>query len=63
MLAGDIVYYPINGLYIKYIVKMIDDDQIIVTTYKSKQLNWLSKSDVISAIEFKEKHKNEIIYE
>ena len=63
MHVGDIVFFPASGKYIKYVIKKIIDDDLLVIIYKSKQFNWLSLSDVIGLNDFLKIYKNEEIYE
>ena len=63
MCTGDIVFLPTNGGYLKYIIKKIIDDELIVKSIKSNKLNWLTKSDVLTLDEFKNKYNNEEIFE
>ena len=63
MQVGDIIFYPTREGYIKYIIKKIIDDDLFVTSYKSKQLNWLNISDVITFDDFIKIYKNEEIFE
>lgn len=62
MYIGEIVYLPIREGFVKYIVKKMVDDNILVISYKTRQLNWLSKSDVISLNKLKKIYNNEEIY-
>lgn len=63
MCVGDIVFLPTNGGYLKYIIKKIIDDEIIVVSCKSLQLNCLDKSEVIPFQEFINKYNYEQIFE
>lgn len=62
MYIGEIVYLPIREGFVKYIIKKIVDDNILVISYKTHQLNWLDKSDVISLNHLKRIYNNEEIY-
>lgn len=63
MQPGDIVFLPITNGYVKYIIKSIIDDTLIVTTPKSKQHNWINVSDVIPLEQIIYDYSNKIIYE
>lgn len=64
MCTGDIVYLPIQGGYVKYVVKgVFDDNELLVISYKTKQKNWLYNSDVLTSEEFSKRYDNEEIYE
>jgi hypothetical protein len=62
MHAGDIVFYPTQGGYIQYIIQKVINDTLVVTSYKTKQQNWVSKSDVIDVDDFINIYKHEKIY-
>ena len=52
MHIGDIVFLPFEGQYIKYKVKKIVGDEILVVSFKDNSLNWLNISDVINLEEY-----------
>lgn len=62
MYIGEIVYLPTREGFVKYIIKKIVDDGLLVISYKTHQLNWLDKSDVISLNQLKRIYNNEEIY-
>lgn len=62
MYIGEIVYLPIRDGFVKYSIKKIVDDNILVISCKTKQPNWLCKSDVISLNKLKKIYNNEEIY-
>ncbi len=62
MYVGEIVYLPIREGFVKYIIKKMVDDDILVISFKSKEPNWLNKSDVISLATLKKIYNNEEIY-
>ncbi len=63
MQVGDIVFYPTKEGYIKYIIKKIIGNDLFVTSYKSKQLNWLDISDIITFDDFTKIYKNEEVFD
>ena len=63
MYVGDIVFLPVEGGYIKYIIKKKVDNEILVKTYKSRMLNWLDVSQVLTFDDFINIYKNEEIFE
>ncbi len=62
MYVGEIVYLPIREGFVKYVIKKMVDDDILVISFKSKEPNWLNKSDVISLATLKKIYNNEEIY-
>ena len=60
---NDIVYYKWRDCYIKYYVKKIIDDLIIVNQFKSKVHNCLDKNDVLTETEMQINYNGETIYE
>lgn len=64
MYVGDIVYLPVQGGFIKYVVKKIFDNmELLVITYKTKIQNCINASDVITSNDLKKIYSDEIIYE
>ena len=63
MYPGEIVYYPYKGVYIKYTIKKIFDNELLVVTTKTLQKNWLTCDEVVSSEHFKELYNNEEIYD
>lgn len=63
MNRGDIVFLPISEGYVKYIIKKIFDGELIVSSYKTHQLNCVNYSDVIDFTTFVKMYNNEEIYE
>ena len=63
MCVGDIVFFPEEGGFIKYIIKKIVQNEILVISYKTRQFNWLNVSDVIGLDDFIKVYKNERIFE
>lgn len=62
MCVGEIVYLPIREGFVKYIIKKIVNDELLVLSYKTGQANWVEKSDVLSLIQLQEIYNNEEIY-
>lgn len=62
MHAGDIVFYPTQDGYIQYVIRKVINDTLVVTSYKTKEQNWVSKSDVIDVDDFINIYKHEKIY-
>ena len=60
---NQVVYYKWRDIYIKYYVKKIIDDLIIVKQYKTKVLNCVDKNDLLTEAQMHINYKGEIIYE
>lgn len=60
---NDVVYYRYEGSYIKYYVKKIIDDLIIVSRFKNRSHNCVNESELFSELEFKNNYRGEIVYE
>lgn len=60
---NDIVYYKWRDCYVKYYVKKIIDDLIIVNQFRSKLHNCLDKSEVLTEAEMRANYNGETIYE
>lgn len=63
MFAGQIVYLPYKGNWIRYKIKKVCDDELLVFTFKSDISNWVSINDVLTTEEFIKCYKDEKIYE
>ena len=63
MCKGDIVFYPVNGGYIKYIITKVVGHDIFVKSFKTHSLNWIDASDVIQFEDFIKDYKDEEIFE
>ena len=57
--CNDIVYLPVKDGYIKYKVRRVVDDTVIV---RGNDHNWLSISDVLTEEQFNKQYKGEPIY-
>lgn len=60
---NDVVYYKWRDCYIKYCVKKIIDDLIIVNQYKSRVHNCIDRADVLTEAEMHANYRGEVIYE
>ena len=63
MVRGDIVYLPYKNNYIRYKVRKVFDDGLLVVTYKTGQTNYVTVDDVLTTDEFSKIYKDERIYE
>lgn len=63
MLAGEIVYFPYKDGFVRYKIRKIMDDDLLVLTYKSNISNCVPISEVLTTEQFAKTYKNEIIYE
>ena len=63
MVRGDIVYLPYKGSYIRYKVRKVFDDELLVVTYKTGQTNYVTVDDVLTTEEFSKIYNNERIFE
>lgn len=60
---NEVVYYKWNNIYIKYYVKKIIDDLIIVKQYKTKVLNCIDKNELLTEAQMHINYNGELIYE
>jgi hypothetical protein len=63
MFVGQIIYYPYKNGYIRYIIRKIFDDSLLVMTYKSDVSNCIPKDEILTTDEFSKVYHNEKIYE
>lgn len=64
MHAGEIVYHKNIYGYVKYIIRhVLDDNFILVRSYKSKIQNYFSIDEVIPEMDFIANYNGEQIYE
>lgn len=63
MFIGDIVFLPTKEGYVKYVIKKIIDNELLVISYRTKQFNWVDSSEVIELEKFKNIYNNEEIFE
>lgn len=64
MYAGEIVYHKNIYGYVKYIIRhVLDDNFILVRSYKSKIQNYFSIDEVIPEMDFIANYNGEQIYE
>lgn len=63
MVAGEIVYFPYKGSFIRYKIRKVMEDDLLVLTYKGNVANCIPITDVLTTEEFTKLYKNEKIYE
>lgn len=64
MHAGEIVYHKNIYGYVKYIIRhVLDDNFILVRSYKNKIQNYFSTDEVIPEMDFIANYNGEQIYE
>lgn len=63
MRQGEIVYLPYKGNFIRYKIRKVFDDSLLLITYKSDVSNWVPIDEVLTTSEFAKIYKDEIIYE
>lgn len=63
MFIGDIVFLPTKEGYVKYVIKKIIDNELLVISSRTKQFNWVDSSEVIELEKFKNIYNNEEIFE
>lgn len=63
MFEGQIVYYPYQNGFIRYRIKKILDDDLVVLTYKGEIPNCIPINDVLTTEQFAKIYTDEIIYE
>lgn len=64
MHAGEIVYHKNIYGYVKYIIRhVLDDNFILVRSYKNKIQNYFSIDEVIPEMDFIANYNGEQIYE
>lgn len=64
MHAGEIVYHKNTYGYVKYIIRhVLDDNFILVRSYKNKIQNYFSTDEVIPEMDFIANYNGEQIYE
>lgn len=64
MQRGDIVYLPYKNGFIRYkIRKVLEDNDLLVITFKSGITNYVTVDEVLSTDDFTKIYKDGIIYE
>lgn len=63
MFVGQIVYLPYRNCYIRYKIKKVCEDGLLVLTFKGDVPNWVSPDDVMTTDQFIKYYKDEKIYE
>lgn len=60
---NQIVYYKWRNVYVKYYIKKIIDDLVIVNQYRSKVHNCIDKSELLTEEQMQSVYNGEKIYE
>ena len=63
MVAGDIVYFPYKGGFIRYKIRKVMEDTLLVLTYKGDVMKCVPVDDILTTDQFTKIYKNEKIYE